>query len=121
MNNKVIFGIVVIILVVVGAVFLNKKGLYLSPPSTEGTPEAVGGNAVTIQNFAFALATLTVKAGTTVTWTSQDSATHNIKSDTFNSPEIAQDGTFSFTFNDKGSFDYICGIHPTMQGKIIVE
>lgn len=125
MNNKIIIGIVVVVLVVVGVLFFNKKGsLYSNPQPTQGTQtttEASAANTVAIQNFAFSPATLTVKAGTTVTWINKDSANHAIKSDTFNSPSLAQGETFKFTFTNKGSFSYICSIHPTMQGKIIVE
>ena len=121
MNNKIILGIVVVVLVVVGFVFLSKKGLYSNPLSTQGTQAVVAANSVAIQNFAFSPATLTVKKGATVTWVNQDSANHTIKSDIFNSPSLAQGDTFKFTFTNKGSFDYICSIHPTMQGNIIVE
>lgn len=77
--------------------------------------------AVTIKSFAFSPATLTVKAGTTVTWTNQDSATHDVKGDAFASEPLSQGETFSFTFDKAGSYDYICSFHPSMTGKIIVE
>jgi plastocyanin len=91
-----------------------------APAATTQIP-AVAGNAVDIQNFAFSPATLTVKKGTTVTWTNNDSAAHQIKSTTFNSSQFGKGQTFSFTFNDAGTFDYSCAIHPSMLGKIIVE
>jgi plastocyanin len=81
----------------------------------------VSSDQVSIENSAFNPDSLTVKAGATVTWTNNDSITHSIKSDSFNSPQLAKGDTFSFTFNNKGTFDYTCGIHPSMKGKIIVE
>lgn len=76
---------------------------------------------ITIQNFAFNPQAVTVKQGTKVTWTNEDTAVHAINSDTFNSQNLNQGDKYEFTFNNKGSFDYICGIHPYMKGKIVVE
>jgi plastocyanin len=86
---------------------------------TQETPTASG--AINIQGFAFSPAAITVKKGATVTWTNNDSAPHQIKSTTFNSSQLGKSQTFSFTFNDAGTFDYSCSIHPSMTGKIIVE
>jgi plastocyanin len=80
--------------------------------------------AVVIENFAFSPAAITVSTGTTVTWTNKDSATHTVVStsgNVLNSGNIPQGGTFSFTFKDKGSYDYHCGIHPSMTGKVVVQ
>ena len=76
---------------------------------------------IDIKNFAFSPATLNIAKGTTVTWINLDSATHKIKSDSFNSNFLAQRGKFSFTFKTAGTFNYICSIHPNMKGQIIVE
>jgi plastocyanin len=91
------------------------------PASTSPQNNATTGSAVMIQNFAFSPATLTVKAGTTVTWTNNDSATHTIKSDTFNSSNLSTGDKFQFTFTVPGTFNYSCGIHPSMHGVIIVQ
>lgn len=94
-----------------------------APGSTNTAPakESTSSNAVNIQNFAFNPATLTVKKGATVTWTNSDSAPHQIKSATFNSDRLDKGQSFSSTFNDAGTFDYSCAIHPSMVGKIIVQ
>lgn len=84
------------------------------------TPSAGAAN-VAIRNFAFAPATLTVKAGDTVTWTNDDSVPHQIKSETFNSASLSRGQTFSFTFQTAGTYDYSCAIHPSMKGQIIVQ
>jgi plastocyanin len=87
-------------------------------------PEAPqGANAVNISNFAFAPATLTVPAGTTVTWTNKDEEPHTVVSSdgsTFHSPGMGTDATYSFTFPDAGTFDYVCSIHPMMHGTVVV-
>lgn len=128
MNNKILAGGVVAIIIIAGIYFLSQKQYQpgpsqtLSPrPSTESAQNKVEANTITIQNFAFNPGNITVKVGTRVTWINQDSATHRIKSDTFNSPDLNQGDKFEFTFNNQGSFDYICGIHPSMNGKIVVE
>lgn len=120
---------VVLTVVVIGSLFyFNKKQYQLSQqqpmnqqPTAQQPQTQVKANTITIQNFTFNPSTLTVKQGTKVTWTNQDSATHKIKSDTFNSSDLNQGDKFEFTFNNKGSFDYSCSIHPSMTGKIVVE
>ncbi|MBK7381077.1 MAG: cupredoxin family copper-binding protein [Ignavibacteriales bacterium] len=85
-------------------------------------------NAITIQGNAFQPAALTVKKGTTVTWTNKDSYAHTVTSGispnpngTFNSNNVSANQTFSFKFDNTGSFDYFCMIHPFMKAKITVE
>ena len=80
-------------------------------------------NMVTIQNFAFNPATLTVKAGTTVTWNNQDSTTHHVVSDTgaFDSGNLANGQSYSFKFAKSGNYPYHCSIHPSMTGTIVVQ
>jgi plastocyanin len=84
---------------------------------------AIATDAVTIQGFAFSPANITVKKGATVTWTNKDSANHSIISDTSNGPSsslFGQGQTYSFTFNTAGTFNYHCGVHPDMTGKVTV-
>ena len=80
-------------------------------------------NIITIQNFAFSPATTTVKVGTKVTWTNQDSTTHHVVSDTgaFDSGNLNNGQSYSFTFTKAGSYPYHCSIHPSMTGTIIVK
>jgi len=88
-----------------------------------GTPSApVTMNAVDISNFAFAPATVSVTAGTTVTWTNRDQIAHTV-SDTQNgiaSPVLNQNQTYSHTFTKPGTYHYFCTIHPFMHGTVIV-
>jgi plastocyanin len=78
---------------------------------------------VDIDNFSFAPATLTVTAGTTVTWKNEDDSPHRIgdKNGTFKSAALDTDDTFSHPFPAPGEYPYICTIHPYMVGKIIVK
>jgi plastocyanin len=96
-------------------------------PELTAAREAVAAAAspatVTIDNFAFAPATLTVAAGTTVTWKNEDDSPHRIgdKNGTFKSAALDTDDSFSHTFATPGEYPYICTIHPYMVGKIIVK
>lgn len=81
-------------------------------------------SAVSIHNFTFAPATLTVKAGTAVTWTNKDDIPHAIASSTSaftKSKALDTDDTFSFTFTTPGTYKYFCYLHPQMVGTIVVE
>ena len=84
---------------------------------------AAGGDAVAIKDFAFAPASLTVAAGSTVTWTNEDGAAHTATADdgSFDSGSLATGATFSQTFDTAGSFPYKCAIHPNMTGTIEVQ
>ena len=80
--------------------------------------------AVNIKTFSFNPSTLTVKVGTIVTWTNEDSTKHTITSDSgneLNSPQLSQGETYSHTFNQAGTYNYHCSIHYSMTGKVIVE
>ncbi|MDD1685960.1 cupredoxin family copper-binding protein [Methanoregula sp.] len=100
---------------------------YPSAPVT-ATPPAVtgGGNTIAIKNFAFEPGSLTVKTGTTVSWTNQDSVSHIIASDTgspvpFSSDSLPNGASYSFTFTQAGTYSYHCTIHPSMKGTVIVQ
>jgi plastocyanin len=90
-------------------------------PAT-GSPAAVAGDQVTIDNFAFAPATLTVKVGSTVTWTNRDEEPHTVAASdgSFHSPGMGTGATWSYTFSTPGKFDYVCSIHPMMHGTVVV-
>ena len=79
---------------------------------------------IAIDNFSFTPATLTVKAGTTVTWTNKDDIPHGIASSnkTFaRSKALDTDDSYSFTFTTPGTYQYFCYLHPHMVGSIVVE
>ncbi len=80
--------------------------------------------AVSIDNFTFTPASLTVKAGTTVTWTNKDDIPHGIASSNNvfkKSKALDTDDSYSFTFITPGTYQYFCYIHPHMVGTIVVE
>lgn len=78
---------------------------------------------VVAQGFMFAPAALTVKAGSTVTWTNHDQEPHTIASDSglFRSGALDTNDSFSYRFEQPGTYHYTCSIHPRMVGTIIVQ
>jgi plastocyanin len=83
----------------------------------------VSANEISIKGFAFNPATLTVKVGTTVKWTNNDSVIHTVTSDTgvFDSGDMPNGAVFSYTFTKAGEYPYYCIPHAErMIGKIIV-
>ena len=79
--------------------------------------------AVQISNFTFNAQVVTVKPGTTVTWTNADDIPHTIasKDSLFKSKVLDSGEKFSFTFAKAGQFGYFCSIHPHMTGTVIVK
>ena len=80
-------------------------------------------NVITIDNFTFSPKELTVAVGTTVKWVNHDDIPHTIvqKKTTFRSKALDTDDSYSYTFTSAGDFDYFCGLHPHMVGKVIVK
>ena len=79
--------------------------------------------SVTIENFAFDPADLTVSVGDTVTWSNKDTAAHTATGDggAFDTGTIASGAAKSVTFSKAGTFTYHCRIHPAMTGRIVVR
>ncbi|HJR92957.1 MAG TPA: plastocyanin/azurin family copper-binding protein [Acidimicrobiia bacterium] len=92
----------------------NKQGSSETP----GTP--VADPVITIEDMKFVNGTVTIEAGTTVTWEWNDgSMEHNVVFEEFESP-LQAEGTFTHTFEEPGTFDYHCQPHPFMTGTIFV-
>jgi len=77
---------------------------------------------VTIADFAFDPPTLEIPVGTTVTWTNNDAAAHTATSTdgVWDSNILNTGDSFSYTFDEAGTFDYICSLHPNMKAQIVV-
>jgi plastocyanin len=91
---------------------------------TASAQNAAPAGAVSIDNFTFTPQSLTVKAGTTVTWTNKDDIPHGIASadNAFKkSKALDTDDSFAYTFATPGTYQYFCYIHPHMTGTIVVE
>ena len=89
--------------------------------STAAAEPDVDGPTVTIEDMAFAPETLTVEASDTVTWVWNDGAIdHDVAGDDFQS-EVISEGTFQHRFDESGTYDYVCTLHPNMTGTIEVN
>lgn len=86
---------------------------------TVSEPEEV---TIAIKNFAFEPDSVTIKVGAKVTWTNEDYVSHTVTSEegVFDSGTLGNGETFSYTFEEAGTYEYICTIHPSMKGEIIV-
>ncbi|QUQ62968.1 cupredoxin domain-containing protein [Kutzneria sp. CA-103260] len=85
---------------------------------------AAAGQAVTMAQYAFAPAALTVHVGDTITWTNQDQAPHDVTTTSgpvsVHSPTLSTGQSWTYTFTQPGAYSYICSIHPDMKAQITV-
>jgi amicyanin len=83
---------------------------------------ASGDVAVRIAQMQFSPAQITVKRGATVTWTQMGSIPHTVtaRDGSFDSKTLGASASYSETFEEPGTYDYFCSLHPTMQGQIVV-
>jgi plastocyanin len=90
--------------------------------SSAPSASSAGGSSVKVIDFGFDPTSITVKAGSSVTWTNTGSATHTVTADdaSFDSGNFASGATFSQTFAKAGTFAYHCKIHASMHGTVIV-
>ena len=93
-------------------------------------PAAWAGDApasaqVSIDNFTFAPAVLTIAPGTKVTWTNHDDIPHTVTSSQepahMRSPVLDTDETYSLTFDKPGTYAFFCSLHPHMQSQVVVR
>ena len=101
----------------------DDKGGAANATAESADAGASGGDAVAIEDFAFKPGDLEVKAGTTVTFTNKDDFAHTAtaKDKSFDTGNLDKDGTFEHTFEEAGTFDYVCAIHNSMTGTITVS
>jgi plastocyanin len=137
--KKAVTVIVILIIISAGAwlIFGNKNtsnnsstapqnhiNQQSSSQISQSQSQPTSTDAVKIENFAFSPSAITVKKGTKVTWANNDSTAHTVtENDGKNgpsSPEMAPGSSYSFTYNELGSFKYHCTLHPDMTGTVTV-
>ena len=96
----------------------SDKGNPYSSGGGSGNP---GANEVWIQSMAFNPGNRTVSVNTTVTWTNKDAVAHTVTGTGWGSGNLAQNATFTHTFDTAGSYPYHCTIHPSMTATITVQ
>jgi len=80
-------------------------------------------NTVTMAGMAFSPGTITVSAGTMITWKNNDNMAHTVTADdnSFDSGNIGAGSSYSRTFSVAGTYNYHCTIHAGMNGKVVVQ
>ncbi len=102
---------------------LSIPRLRCRPSRVQALENTADTTEIKIDNFSFTPKSMTVKVGTAVTWTNRDDIPHNVVSTEkkFSSPVLDTDQTFTFKFQEPGTYPYFCKIHPMMTGTIVVE
>jgi plastocyanin len=98
-------------------------------PATEESQAAGGGETVSLDGSRFSPAELTIPAGTEVTFENGDSFAHTVTEGTDGTPvddpivdeDIAAGATVSVMFDEPGTYEITCRIHPSMQMTVTVE
>jgi plastocyanin len=109
-----------LLIALAGLLVLALGACSTSDAATDAPAAGAGGPTVTIQDLAYTPATLTVGVGATVTWVWRDGAiAHDVKGDGFRSKVMAE-GTFSHRFDQPGTYEYVCTLHPNMTATIEV-
>jgi plastocyanin len=116
-NNVWIAGVAVPVMITVLLLFAGSRSVKAADQ-----PSAANAN-VKIDNFVFGPQTITVPAGTTVTWTNKDDIPHTVVSTdgVFKSKVRDTDEQFSYKFDKTGTYSYYCSVHPKMTGKVVVQ
>ena len=114
---------ILVLVVIAGATVMIAGCTSSSNPSPGPVTSTSSQNPVAVQNYAFSPSMLTIQKGANVTWKNDDSVQHSIVSDSpaFSSPLLNTGDTYTYQFNNSGSFPYHCSIHPYMKGTIVVE
>jgi plastocyanin len=97
--------------------------IFMAASADFSAVQAQESNVVVIKNFMFSPMSLTIKAGSTVTWKNLDSEPHTVVNDAglFRSAALDQDATYQFKFDKPGVYKVFCAIHPYMKETIIVQ
>lgn len=110
---------------ILAPILLVAVALIIASPNLQANVDQPAATAadVKIDNFAFGPQSLTVKVGTTVTWTNRDDIPHTVVSSdgVFKSKARDTDESFSYKFDKAGTYSYFCSLHPKMTGQVVVQ
>jgi len=100
-----------------------RAALVLSLTATSTLGAAPATHTVAIDGFVFRPAVISVRVGDTITWRNADPVAHTVTEKTagLDSGDIAAGGAFRFVAKRKGRYTYVCTLHPTMRGELVVE
>ena len=122
-RSRLKFALILTFAICAVAVASHESHMNMKMHATRANTASANPNEIVIANFSFEPATLTVKAGTTVTWVNHDDEPHTATATDkrFNSKTLDNGDRFSQEFNAPGVYNYYCALHPKMTGKIIVK
>lgn len=125
-RHRTLSALAVLPLAIVCTAALVHGGQAVSSAQAASAPAGSATKAaITITNYSFHPATLTVSRGSTVVWTNGDGDVHTIKSmegpEAFSSPALDSGNEYGFTFHRAGTYRYVCSVHPYMHGVIVVR
>jgi plastocyanin len=98
-----------------------------SPPTTTAAapapavPVGSGPRTVTIADYRYGPATLTVRAGTRVTWRNRDASPHTASAAGLDTGTLTQGGSRTLALRTPGTYRYVCQFHPYMHGTVVVR
>jgi len=101
-----------------GLVLAAVLGALASGCGGEGDDPPSG--SVAVRDFEFAPAELEAQPGEAVTWDNQGEQIHNVKGRGFFSRAMDPGSSYEFTFERRGTYEYLCTLHPQMTGRIVV-
>jgi plastocyanin len=120
--RRIILLMTVAALVVVGTLFaVSVAGAHKHPMAKAQKHPT---KKVSIQNFSFKPANITIKRGTKVRWINKDSTAHTVtanKMRSFDSGRLGPGKSYTHTFNSAGKKRYHCNIHPDMRASVVVK
>ncbi len=134
-NKLLILGIIIVAILAMGLPYLLRNTTEKPAPVSQETtapktepivsPSVVNTKssvAIAIKDLKFSTPTVSVKKGTTITWTNKDGIGHTVTGDNGgpNSSLLTQDATYSYTFDKIGTYKYHCSPHPFMTGEVVV-
>ena len=107
--------------IILGFIFVAAIFYLIMIYPAERSNLITGGPTVVITGSSFLPSALQVNAGTTVKWINQDTITHTVSGEKFESGSIPPGSSYSYKFDSPGNYSYSCLIHPSMHGSIMVR
>lgn len=124
MKKTLIIGLLVVFVLISGCTSTTTVTPASTTPQPTNSAQTSTEQQVNIKDFNFVPATADVPVGTTVTWVNGDNVPHTVTSvsGSFDSGIMVAGKTYSYKFDQAGTFEYSCTNHPTMpRGKVIVR
>ncbi|MBU3968107.1 MAG: cupredoxin domain-containing protein [Euryarchaeota archaeon] len=125
LNYKWIPGLLILMVLISGCTSsgpsTETQPVITAPPPVQTTVSLPMTANVENIDFSFYPAEVVIAKGGTVTWKQKDYDVHTVTGAGFDSGELSQGKTFSHTFNEVGTYEYMCKLHPSMKGKVVVK